>query len=181
MKKEGKMMISMQYKVKLPDDYDMNIIRKRVSDNGRKTDGFQDLIFKAYLISIKDKYCAPQNEYAPLYLWRNSEGMNKFIWDGFYDNILNSFGWQKININVPLFSEINDYFGTAHFCLEIKRIIPVCSKMQGLKFSNNYTDFVGRILMYNPNNWESSEYYFFKNLPEETDGMGIYEILHLSM
>ncbi len=33
-------MIAMQYKVKLPDDFDMNIIRKRVIDNGRKTDGF---------------------------------------------------------------------------------------------------------------------------------------------
>lgn len=174
-------MISMQYKVILPDNYDMNIIRKRVTANGRKTDGFQDLIFKAYLISVKDNYSAIQNEYAPLYLWRDSEGMNKFIWNGFYDNILNSFGWQKINIGVPLFSEIKDDFSTAHFCLEAKRTIPVCSKMQELEFSTNYTDFVGRVLIYNPDKWECSEYYFFKSLPEKTDGMGIYEILHISM
>ena len=50
----------MQYKVKLLDNFDMNIIRKRVIDNGRKTDGFQDLIFKAYLIAVKDNHSALQ-------------------------------------------------------------------------------------------------------------------------
>lgn len=173
-------MIAMQYKVKLPDDYDMNIIRKRVTDNGRKTDGFQDLFFKAYLIAVKDNHFAIQNEYAPLYLWHDSEGMNKFIWNGFYDNILNSFGWHNINISVPLFSEIKDDFGVARFCLEVKRTIPVCSKMQELEFSANYSNIVGKVLTYNPDKWECSEYYFFNNLPEKTDGMGIYEILHIS-
>ena len=42
-------MIMMQYKVKLPNDFDMNKIRKRVQENGFKTDGFEDLFFKAYL------------------------------------------------------------------------------------------------------------------------------------
>ena len=46
-------MIAMQYKISLPDNYDMNVIRQRVADNGHRTDGFQDLIFKAYLISEK--------------------------------------------------------------------------------------------------------------------------------
>lgn len=47
-------MIAMQYKIILPDDFDMNIIRERVIKNGKKTDGFKDLIFKAYIISEKD-------------------------------------------------------------------------------------------------------------------------------
>ena len=42
-------MLAMQYKIQLPDDFDMNLIRQRVRENGTKTDGFQDLIFKAYL------------------------------------------------------------------------------------------------------------------------------------
>lgn len=54
-------MIMMQYKVKLPNDFDMNNIRKRVQENGFKTDGFEDLFFKAYLISEENK------EYSPLY------------------------------------------------------------------------------------------------------------------
>lgn len=48
-------MIAMQYKILLPDDYDMNSIRQRVVNNGSKTDGFQDLLFKAYLITERNK------------------------------------------------------------------------------------------------------------------------------
>lgn len=55
----------------------MKIIRQRVSNNGEKTDGFQDLIFKAYLISENDSTLESRNEYSSLYLWKNNEGMNK--------------------------------------------------------------------------------------------------------
>lgn len=34
-------MNSMQYKITLPNDYDMTIIRERVRKNGAKTDGFE--------------------------------------------------------------------------------------------------------------------------------------------
>jgi len=33
-------MIASQYKIVLPSNYDMDIIRQRVKDNGYKTDGF---------------------------------------------------------------------------------------------------------------------------------------------
>ena len=86
-------MIAMQYKILLPENYDMNIIRKRVTINGNKTDGFQDLLFKAYLITeSKSEGKGNHNQYSPLYLWKDSIGMDKFIFDGFYNNILNSFG-----------------------------------------------------------------------------------------
>ncbi|HCW8618002.1 TPA: DUF4865 family protein, partial [Staphylococcus aureus] len=42
-------MHAMQYHVKLPSDYNMEIIRDRVRLNGYKTDGFKNLIIKAYL------------------------------------------------------------------------------------------------------------------------------------
>jgi len=43
-------MVGMQYRINLPNDYDMQIIRKRVLDNGSKTDGFNGLLFKCYLM-----------------------------------------------------------------------------------------------------------------------------------
>lgn len=95
-------MISMQYKIQLPNSFDMNVIRERVRENGYKMDGFKDLIFKAYLISVENSKNDIQKEYAPLYLWKDSVGMNQFIWDGFYDNILKSFGWQIITTGIPL-------------------------------------------------------------------------------
>ena len=82
-------MNAMQYKITLPNDYDMTIIRERVENNGFKTDGFQDLLLKAYLVLDSET----RKEYAPLYLWKQEGGMNRFIFEGFYDNILTSFGW----------------------------------------------------------------------------------------
>lgn len=66
-------MHAMQYHVKLPSDYNMEIIRDRVRLNGYKTDGFKNLIIKAYLISQTTSNCIT-NTYSPLYLWRSSEG-----------------------------------------------------------------------------------------------------------
>lgn len=91
-------MLGMQYKIKFNKDFNMDSIRDRVKHNGFKTDGFLDLMTKLYLI-VDDQ---DVKMYAPLYLWKNHEGMNKFIFDGFFDNLLNSFGWTHINHMVPL-------------------------------------------------------------------------------
>ena len=39
-------MQAMQYTIKLPTDYDMNIIRQRVQKTGHLMDGFEDLFLK---------------------------------------------------------------------------------------------------------------------------------------
>ena len=95
-------MIATQYKITLPSDYDMEIIKNRVKLNGHKTDGFQDLKFKLYLITENKTNSNIQNSYSPLYLWKSNEGLNKFLFEGYYDNILSSFGWQTVNIGIPL-------------------------------------------------------------------------------
>ena len=71
-------MIGMQYKITLAGDYDMEIIKKRVKENGYKTDGFKDLLFKCYLIQEKN-LDGFENLYAPFYLWKESEGLNLYL------------------------------------------------------------------------------------------------------
>jgi len=181
-KKEGIAMIAMQYKIQLPADYDMNLIRQRVSLNGTKTDGFPDLIFKAYLVS--EKGSTPQNsnnEYSPLYLWKNNDGMNQFIFNGYYDNILKTFGWQKINIGVPSSFELRENFVKSKFVLEVEKEILKRSTMEPLSFSRNFKDCTGKLLIYNPDKWKYAEYYFFENSPKNLASFKIYKILHLSM
>lgn len=173
-------MIAMQYKIKLPDNYDMNLIRQRVTDNGAKTDGFQDLLFKAYLISEKTNTPDSDNEYSPLYLWKNNEGMNQFIFNGFYDNILRSFGWQKINIGIPLRTELGSNFYDVRFAIELEKEIPITKKMEPMQFSFNFSECSNRVLIYNPDKWKYVEYYFFKTLPEYISSVKVYEVLHLS-
>ena len=173
-------MIAMQYKISLPDNYDMNVIRQRVADNGHRTDGFQDLIFKAYLISEKRDSSKSCNEYSPLYIWQNNDGMNKFIFDGYYDNILSSFGWQKINIGIPITCCLGKDFNLSKFALEIEHEITPMKQMKAINFSLEKDDCTSKVLIYNPDKWKYVEYYFYKEMPIEKTVGKIYKILHLS-
>jgi hypothetical protein len=178
-------MFASQYKIILPSNYDMDIIRQRVKDNGHKTDGFYGLKFKLYLISEKGKYGNIQNSYSPLYLWNDSEGLNKFLFEGFYDNILASFGWQNVNIGVPLIDATTDRIKEAKFLFEISGEIEPQESLKNLKTriqeslpKKENTEYA---VIYNPDKWKYSVFYFLTdphNAPSEKGVM--YEILHIS-
>ena len=116
-------MIATQYKITLPSNYDMNIIKDRVKNNGYKTDGFEDLKFKLYLITEKGENSSLQNSYSPLYLWKDSNGLNKFLFNGFYDNIITSFGWQQVNIGIPLIDTTTDKIKNIKYLKILKKLI----------------------------------------------------------
>lgn len=89
-------MYAMQYRIALPTDYDMQIIRNRVTQTGPLFDGYPGLEFKAYLIQEKAKG-APQNAYAPFYVWRDIDGMRQFCWgEPGYSAIVRDFGRHPI-------------------------------------------------------------------------------------
>ncbi|GAB6556432.1 MULTISPECIES: DUF4865 family protein [Bacillus] len=181
-------MIGMQYKVILPKDYDMEIIKKRVKDNGYKTDGFQDLKFKAYLITEADKDGNFYNCYAPLYVWNGHEGMNKFIFEGYYDNILQSFGWKQINIGVPLVVNLSNDFKKSRYAVEYTGSISQSNSLRGTQLSTmnenvqNIEKCLGNVIIYNPDKWGYSQFSFYNEKPEidVMDNVTIYEILHIS-
>lgn len=78
--------------------------------------------FKAYLITEAGKEGNFYNCYAPLYIWNGHEGMNKFIFEGYYDNILQSFGWQQINIGVPLVVNVRVILRNVDMLLNMKEV-----------------------------------------------------------
>lgn len=84
-------MIAMHYRLPLPADYDMGIIDRRIADKGRLTDGFPGLLFKAYLSARKGD-AAPDNAYAPLYVWRTVEGMHAFLNGPGFAALADAFG-----------------------------------------------------------------------------------------
>ncbi len=179
----GKTMIAMQYKITLPGDYDMEIIKKRIKENGYKTDGFKDLLFKCYLIQEKN-VDGFENMYAPLYLWKESEGMNKFIFEGYYDNILHSFGWQNINIGIPNQIDILKNYDEAKYLLEICGVIKTSPSLKYVSDSmkNSVLDdsnVCGSVCIYNPDKWRYSKFVFLKNRPPKQEA-NIYQILHIS-
>ena len=178
-------MIGMQYKVILPKYYDMEIIKKRVKDNGYKTDGFQDLNFKAYLITEADKDGNFYNCYAPLYIWNGHEGMNKFIFEGYYDNILQSFGWQQINIGVPLVVNLKNDFKKCRYVVEYEGSISQSESLIGTQSTivdQKVENCLGNVIVYNPDKWEYSKFNFYEEKPDMVTNKGttVYEILHIS-
>lgn len=175
-------MIGMQYKITLPADFDMKHIVTRVRENGYKTDNFEGLLFKCYLIREKG-IDSIENMYAPLYVWKTSEGMNKFLFEGFYDNIIGSFGWQRINIGIPLFTDLSEDFITSKYALEEIFEIPPTSSLAAFYDSVIHSfaedsNMVGRVCIYNPDKWKYSVFYFYKSCP--TANADIYQILHIS-
>lgn len=106
-------MHAMQYRITLPADYDMGIIRRRVESRGRLLDDFPGLGLKAYLIRERGSGGtsgaetgsgaapgagggSPVNQYAPFYLWNSLRGMNSFLWGPGFQGIVDDFGRPEV-------------------------------------------------------------------------------------
>ncbi|MCH6267321.1 MULTISPECIES: DUF4865 family protein [Neobacillus] len=178
-------MIATQYKITLPSDYDMNIIRDRVKNNGHKTDGFEDLKFKLYLVTEKGIHNNLQNSYSPLYLWKGNNGLNKFLFNGFYDNILNSFGWQQVNVGIPLIDTTTSKITDNKYLFQITKEIPPQESLNNLKDKIEESiptiDETEYLIIYNPERWKYEVFYFLNDLSSVKDVSGVvYSILHIS-
>ena len=171
-------MQAMQYTIKLPADYDMNIIRQRVQKTGHLMDGFEDLFLKVYLISEKSKGQL-FNSYCPLYIWKETNGMTKFIFDGYFDNILTSFGWQNIEIGVTTSVELSDHFDSAKYVtLEVVDIKVSETLKTFTIYEQLQNDESGKIVVYNPDKWKKCIFTFYTNKPNKH--LPTFEILHIS-
>ncbi len=183
-------MISMQYNIVLPGDYNMDTIKKRVKDNGSKTDGFPDLKMKAYLIAEKNKYGNYENQYAPFYLWRKEDGMNKFLLDGYFNNILHSFGWTKVKSWIVMHEYVKAAF---EFQYAVIQRLPVTEFTDITAMCNdekeNFTEWIEKtattayITAYNPSSWEVCRFHMTADielLKKVAEGSLIYDVHHVS-
>lgn len=84
-------MIAKQYTIKLPADYEMEIVRRRVRDRGAAFDDFPGLGLKAFLITERAAG-ATANRYAPFYLWHDVAGTNAFLYGDGFAGLTGSFG-----------------------------------------------------------------------------------------
>lgn len=85
-------MHAMNYRITLPADYDMDVIRHRVATRGRLLDDFPGLGLKAYLVRERGTDGSPVNEYGPFYLWNTAQGMNSFLWGAGFRGLVADFG-----------------------------------------------------------------------------------------
>ncbi|MFI9751613.1 DUF4865 family protein [Streptomyces collinus] len=85
-------MHAMQYELTLPAGYDMGLIRDRVTRRGHLLDDWAGLGVKAYLIRERGLRGSPVDQYAPFYLWNTVDGMNAFLWGGWFQGVSDDFG-----------------------------------------------------------------------------------------
>lgn len=172
-------MIGMQYNIQLPADYDMTIIHKRIENSGYKTDGFKDLVFKAYLISEKDQKGA-SNSYRPFYVWEKTDGMNQFLFNGSFDNILSSFGWQKVEIGVTQKIERGTDFLKSRFVTIQSYEILETASLNNFDFEDKNLEIrTGKVVLYNPEKWRYEIFTFYKEKPKMTKGK-LLKLMYLS-
>lgn len=119
-------MLAMQYRFVLPADYDMAIIRQRIRERGHLLDGFPQLEWKAYLWSEHDvRQPGSVNAYAPLYLWRDNEGINRFLSSPGFKALCADFGRPHVDI-WPVWDSIGSHvMPTATLChCQTQAILP---------------------------------------------------------
>lgn len=90
-------MHAMQYELTLPADYDLDIIRGRVARVGHLLDDWDGLGFKTFLLRERGVHGSPVNQYAPFYLWNTVEGMNRLLWGGAFQGLVNDFGRPEVS------------------------------------------------------------------------------------
>lgn len=137
-------MLATQYSFTLPADYDMERIEQRIRANGHRLNGFEGLAMKLYLYARKDDpECASElNLYAPLYLWRNVTGINRFLKSEGFAALSAQFGRPRVDVwlveqATELGREENPGFAS-------RRIIPYGSALASdgpQLIANDYSDW----------------------------------------
>ena len=183
-------MQAMQYTITLPADYDMSVIRERVRTRGHLLDGFPGLAFKAYLIRERGVDGSPVNAYAPFYLWRDTEGMNRFLWGGGgFGGIVADFGRPAVRS----WTAVLDAAGPARQAeplVAVRRLEPVpagADPAEAVARARAEAEHTARqpgvhrtLVALDPDRWELVRLTLWADPPEPSAGTDHYRILHLS-
>jgi hypothetical protein len=181
-------MHAMQYEFTLPADYDMEIIRKRVSSKGPALDDFAGLGLKAYGIRERGVDGSPVNVYAPFYLWDSVSGMNTFLWGEGFRGLCASFGRPAVRQwpgtafergpawdTVPRASSrrVETIPADVDPAEKVDQVLAELRERAGLAGVHSTA------LAVDPLNWELVHFTLWENTAPESAGVR-YEVLHLS-
>ncbi|MET9229520.1 DUF4865 family protein [Lentzea sp. NPDC003310] len=165
-------MIAMQYEIRLPSNYDMEIIRDRVRTRGHALDRFAGLGFKAYLVR--------DTTYAPFYVWNTSAGMANFLYrGGGFQGILADFGRPEVRHWPGVAFLRGDAAAARYATRRITRLAPeanpidAVAEVELVKAPGLHSAALG----VDPRTWEVVRFELWEEHPGEE---GAYEVLHFS-
>ena len=182
-------MIAMQYSFTLPGDYDMARIRERIASKGTLMDGFPGLVFKAYLYTeIADRdHEADENRYAPFYLWRDSEGMNRFLTSPGFAALTRQFGWPFILTWSVWTQGCEGDLGTARWAT--REILPVAAhtdlarlhEQERTLCEHRMPGSIAAVSGFEPARWQGVRLQLWRDLPtERVRGQTLFAVGHVS-
>jgi hypothetical protein len=114
--------LAMQYRFVLPADYDMTIVERRIAEKGPLLDDFPNLKLKAYLSAARS-HGAPENLYAPFYVWENGAGMSEFLCGTGFAGVSEAFGWPQVKTWTVWSALLSDTVAEARFAT--REIAPI--------------------------------------------------------
>ena len=184
-------MMAMQYSFTLPADYDMQLIRKRIADKAHLFDRYPDLVFKAFLHADRGTRPtgSPENLYAPLYVWDNSEGMNRFLASEGFAALTKAFGWPSIKLWSVWHSRLTeDATAARHATREIVAIAPHASlaalreREDALAQDAFRQGALGAVVAFEPGTWSLVRLRLWRDIDAALDQANVqrYEVGHMS-
>lgn len=184
-------MLSMQYDIALPADYDMAVIRRRVAEKGHLLDGFPGLAFKAYLHAARGDEALPSrdNLYAPFYLWQDSEGMNAFLGGAGFAALARDFGRPAVRTWIPWRAELAADLRDAACATRELAAIPAHADLGELREAeaaaarrDRAAGALAAIAAYDPTGWTLLRFRLWPTLRADLarEGRQLYRVGHVS-
>ncbi|GLQ92865.1 DUF4865 domain-containing protein [Dyella acidisoli] len=183
-------MLTMQYRITLPADYDMAIIRKRIADRGHLTDDLPQLAFKAYLYADRQAPYATgrENRYAPFYLWHDTQGMNDFLGGAGFAGVIASFGRPVVRTWSMWHTEaVPDLSIATHASCETVSIsdYTALGTVRDTEHANARADLdrgaIAAISAFDPTSWTAMRFRLWRDMAGLSgENVDIYQVGHIS-
>lgn len=176
-------MIAMQYRFRLPADYDMGIITSRIRDNGPLLDGFSGLLLKAYCYADADgQPSCTEPLYAPFYLWQDSDSMAAFLTSSGFRRLTQDFGWPQIDTWLVLDYQPAPELPLSAFARRIiTPIAPYSDLAQYSHVSGAVTEQSSQILAWDVQGWRHLTFQLGPQPFSADSAAERYQVGHLSL
>jgi hypothetical protein len=183
-------MLTMQYRIILPADYDMGIIRRRIAERGHLTDDFPRLAFKAYLYADRSQPYASgrENRYAPFYLWHDAEGMNAFLGGAGFAGVVASFGRPVVRTWSVWRAEMAADLSMATHASYESVVMPAQIAPSEVRDAENAAvqadldhGAVAAVSAFNPAGWTAIRFRLWRDIPVAfNENVDVYQVGHVS-
>nr|WP_314421238.1 DUF4865 family protein [uncultured Erwinia sp.] len=175
-------MIAMQYRFRLPADYDMTIIESRVRENGHRLDNFPGLVLKAWCYARSgDPQTTSEPLYAPFYLWQDSASMARFLQSDAFKKLVTDFGRPAIDCWPVL--EYLPGNGLHHSTFARREIVPIDANgdLRQISHAPVSSADITQIVAWDVRQWRRLCFQLGSRPFDEVPGYERYRVGHLSL